>query len=89
MTKPHEEYSLDDGLVHTDQLDIFAGVYQVTQVTSQFQNGLFTQYLKALRMMNYKNTVISKLMLAAKSTKKEEPTDEATVGAPAAGGGPG
>ena len=79
-TRFGEEYSLDDGLIHTDQLDIFAGMYQVIVVTSNFQQGVFKQYLKAIRMMNYKNTIISKLMLAAKNAQKEQPTEEASDG---------
>ena len=72
-TRFGEEYNEKDGLIHTDQLDIFAGVYQVTTVTSMFQGGTFRQYLKAIRMMNFKNNVISKLLLAAERGPQPAP----------------
>ena len=81
------EYNSDDGLVHTDQLDMFAGVYMVTTVTTALANGVFTQFLKAIRMSAIKQNVISKLLLIADAPAKEPPAQEAN--APVAGGGPG
>jgi len=81
------EYNSDDGLVHTDQLDMFAGVYMVTTVTTALANGVFTQFLKAIRMSTIKQNVISKLLLIADAPAKEPPAQEAN--APVAGGGPG
>ena len=75
-----------DGLIHTNQLDIFAGVYQVVTVTSLFQNGVFTQHLKSVRQMSFKNNVISKLMLEADSQALEERQEEGAAAARAASG---
>ena len=86
-TRFGEEYNSDDGLVHTDQLDMFAGVYMVTTVTSALAGGVFTQYLKAIRMSAIKSSVVSKLLLKADSPPKETKQQEAN--APEAGGGPG
>ena len=86
-TRFGEEYNSDDGLVHTDQLDMFAGVYMVTTVTSGLSNGEFKQYLKAIRMNAIKSGVISKLLLAADAPPKETKQQEAN--APESGGGPG
>jgi len=86
-TRFGEEYNPSDGLVHTDQLDMFAGVYMVTIVTSALAGGVFTQYLKAIRMSAIKSSVISKLLLKADSPPKETQQQEAN--APEAGGGPG
>ena len=85
-TRFGEEYS-EDGLIHTDQLDIFAGLYQVVTVTSQMQGGIFKQYLKSIRHMSAPNSVISKLLLAADAPEKEPEQQEAN--APEPGGGPG
>jgi transcriptional antiterminator Rof (Rho-off) len=86
-TRFGEEYNSDDGLVHTDQLDMFAGVYMVTTVTSALAGGVFTQYLKAIRMSAIKSSVVSKLLLKADSPPKETKQQEAN--APEPGGGPG
>ena len=86
-TRFGEEYNSDDGLVHTDQLDMFAGVYMVTTVTSALAGGIFTQYLKAIRMSAIKSSVVSKLLLKADSPPKQTQQQEAN--APEAGGGPG
>ena len=85
-TRFGEEYDLADGLIHTNQLDIFAGVYQVVTVTSLFQNGVFTQHLKSVRQMSFKNNVISKLMLEADSQALEERQEEGAAAARAASG---
>ena len=74
-TRFGDEYS-DDGLIHTDQLDMFAGLYMVTTVTASFNNGVFTQFLKSLRQLQIKNNVISKLLLAVDSTEPREYYDD-------------
>ena len=74
-TRFGQEYS-DDGLIHTDQLDIFAGIYQVIVVTSQFQNGVFTQFLKSIRSSNFKSNIISKILTAVDSTEPREYADD-------------
>ena len=66
---------------------MFAGVYMVTTVTSALAGGIFTQYLKAIRMSAIKSSVVSKLLLKADSPPKETQQQEAN--APEAGGGPG